>query len=458
MCEAELRLNRRTAPEIYLRVAAVTRAADGRLSLDGAGEPVDWVVVMRRFDQAGLFDRLAVSGRLTPELIDDLSAAIDRFQRLAEVRKGADQARELARVIDIAEGELGADPTMFDPETVARVVAALRRELDRRAGLLGERSDAGFVRLLHGDLHLRNVCLIDGRPTLFDAIEFDERLSVSDVLYDLAFLLMDLGHRRRRDLANRVLNSYLERTDDDAGLALLPLFLAYRALIRAYVGGPMARSQLDPARRSAAIAEAQWYFREAESLLCGSAPILVGLGGVSGTGKSTVARRLAPEIGSFPGAVVLRTDVIRKRLRRREAIERLPAEAYRPEISVRVYAELERRTMTLLQAGRSVVADAVWNHADARSRLAAVAGRSGVAFIGLWLTAPPEVLRARVAGRRNDASDADVTVLEAQLRQPLGAMDWVAVDAGGDANAPFDRARELVSLVDVHQGEPRAST
>ncbi|MBM3503359.1 MAG: hypothetical protein FJX65_05740 [Alphaproteobacteria bacterium] len=444
MCEAEVRLNRRTAPRIYERIAAVTRESDGRLAIDGAGTAIDWLVVMRRFDDSLLFDRLAEEGRLDEKLIEALCAEIDRFQRSAEIRSCVDLPAEMMRVVEIAARELQDQSDVFPASDVAAAVAGLRQELERRTPVLAKRPDGGFVRLLHGDLHLRNICLIDGKPVLFDSIEFDERLAVCDALYDLAFLLMDLGHRGRRDLANVVLNEYAWRTSDDAGLALLPLYLACRAAIRAHVGGPAAKVQPDAAARDAKVAEANRYLREVTNLLDGSPPRLIAIGGLSGSGKSTMSRALAPEVGGFPGAVILRSDVIRKKLFGRDPLERLPPEAYRPEVSAKVFDILFVRAANVLASGRSVIADAVWNRVGDRQRLTEVARVTGVPFVGFWLDAPAEVLRARVAARSDDASDADLAVLESQLASASDAVEWRRIDAGGKRGSALGEMRRIV--------------
>ena len=189
-----------------------------------------------------------------------------------------------------------------------------RAELDRRGALLDARRDADFVRQCHGDLHLRNIVLLDGRPTLFDGVEFNDKISCTDVLYDLTFLLMHLWRRRLPRHANEVWNQYLTDTGDLKGLPLLPLFLSCRAAVRAKTSATAARFQDDAARRRELQDLARKYLTMAEGLLHPARPCLVAIGGLSGSGKSTLALSLAPSVGAVPGAVVLRSDEIRKRL------------------------------------------------------------------------------------------------------------------------------------------------
>ena len=234
------------------------------------------------------------------------------------------------------------------------------------------------MRHCHGDLHLRNIVEIDGAPVLFDAIEFDDRLAMIDVLYDLAFLLMDLGKRGLGAHANAVLNAYLDAeggTGNLIGLAALPLFLAMRATIRAKVemlrARMAARIQAEAARD-----EARAYFALAQEFLAPVAPRLIAVGGLSGSGKSAVARAIAPSLGAFPGAVIVRSDVERKRLFGVAPEERLPARAYAPEVSDQVYAMSRKRAMMALFGGQAAIVDAVHAKPEEREALAALAART----------------------------------------------------------------------------------
>jgi aminoglycoside phosphotransferase family enzyme/predicted kinase len=448
-CAAELKLNRRTAPQIYLETRAISRDADGRLQWGRAGRPddeiVDYVVVMRRFEQHELLDNIASRGELPPSLLYALSAHIAAFHAKAEKRPdrgGAGAMAGLARTnIGILRGCWAAG---FDPVQVARVESAIERELPRIAALLERRQQAGKVRLCHGDLHLRNVCVIDGRPLLFDCIEFSEDIASIDVLYDLAFLVMDLDHYGHRGPANLVLNRYLDLTGEDDGLAAMPLFLALRAVIRAHVTATMAEhgwSERDPA---AAFAEARAYLGEAETVLSASKLRLIAIGGISGSGKSTLAAGLAPWLGRPPGARWLRSDVLRKLLFGCAPETPLPPEAYASDITERVYRDLRAGATAALRAGCSVVIDAVSLREDERRAFADVAADAGVPFTGLWLDAPAERMMARVGARRGDASDASPAVVAQQMEHGPGALDWIRIDAGGALDATLAAARLAV--------------
>jgi predicted kinase len=307
---------------------------------------------------------------------------------------------------------------------------------------LQARGRAGLIRNIHGDLHLGNIALIDGAPVLFDAIEFNPLIASGDLLYDLAFLLMDLVERGLQPAANAVLNRYLSETrrDDDLdALAALPLFLALRAAIRAKVTAAVLE-HAEPAQANAIRQPAAAYFRLAQTLIAPPRPMLVAIGGLSGTGKSRLAHTLAPRIGPAPGAVILRSDVERKAMYGRPETAPLPAQAYAPAVTGRLYAMLAEKAVRIVAAGHSAVLDAVFAQPQERSALAAAARAAGTEVRGLFLTAPTETRVARVDGRAADASDADAAIARQQESYALGAIDWTIVDASGTPDETLARA------------------
>ncbi|HYZ61262.1 MAG TPA: AAA family ATPase [Acetobacteraceae bacterium] len=440
-CEAELAINRGFAPDLYLGVEAVTRGADLRLRLGGVGTPEDWVVVMRRFASDTQFDRLADRGALTPGLMRELADTIAACHRMAEPREGDGGAAGIAQAIELAvEGMREAADTGLDPDAVAAWATRARAALEGQAALLEARRRAGKVRACHGDLHLRNICLLEGRPTPFDAIEFDPHLSSIDVLYDLAFLLMDLHGRGLDGLGNALFNRYLDQADEAGGLAALPLFLSLRAGIRAAVAGAARGAAPEQARGFGA--EAVRYLGLAAALLEDGDPAgLVAIGGASGTGKSTLAYALAPLLGRAPGARVLRTDVLRKRAAGVPIESRLPAESYTEAAQAATYAALAAEARVCLDGGQAVIADAVFVPKGAAG-IERVAREAGVAFQGLFLVADEAVLLRRVAARSGDASDATEAVVRAQMTAPSPPPPgWAVIEAGGDPAAVLEAAR-----------------
>jgi predicted kinase len=387
---------------------------------------------MRRFRQEDLFNRLAEAGRLTVAQMDELGEEIRAFHDEAErVEGGGGGAARMQAVIEENAEEFAERPDLFDPAEETAYDRQVRAALKDVAALLDRRREAGFVRRCHGDLHLRNICLIAGRPTLFDAIEFNDAIACVDVLYDLAFLLMDLDRRGLAAEANLVLGRYLRDEADYEGLAALPLFLSCRAAIRAKVAASAEASQTSAEARARKRADARDYFRAAAAYLETAPAVLVAVGGLSGSGKSRLAQGLAPGLGRAPGAVVLRSDVLRKRLFAVAEESRLPAQAYTPEAGLRVYGALRHLAGVTLRAGQSVIVDAVHARPEERAAVEEAAREAGVGFVGLWLEAPAEVLLARVGARRGDASDATGAVVRRQLDYEIGALTWHRLDAAG---------------------------
>ena len=415
MCEAEVEINRRLAPEIYLGVE------------EFGG---DWVVVMRQFDEDGLLDRMAERGQLTPDLMAALGARIaDYHDGLAPIRNGFGRPDDYRHSVAADIRQMLEQGERLDPEASRALADLMPKALEPYVDLVARRVEAGAIRRCHGDMHLRNIVLIDGKPVPFDAIEFSERIANIDVLYDLSFALMDLCERKLKPLANRLLNEWIWRIAElpsaphHEALALLPMFLSRRASIRAFVDSQAA------AVGNGDTSRARDYQRVVLSFLQPAPTRLMAIGGLSGSGKSTMAIRRAPEIGRVPGAVVVRSDVERKRLAGIPLEQRMPAGSYTPEASAKVYVAMFERAGQALRAGHSAILDAVFAKPEERQMAEALAREVGVPFEGLWLEVPKEVAQARVAGRGADASDATPAVVERQYGYGLGDIGWRRVDA-----------------------------
>ena len=443
-CEAEVRLNRRTASALYRGVIPITREADGSLALGGHGAPIDWLVEMARFDQNTLFDRLADCGKLDLSLMEGLADAIVRLHADAERRQDRGGRGGMAWVIEgNARGFAEHGASALDPGACERVTADARRMLGQHEDLLEARRRDGSVRSCHGDLHLRNICLIDGLPTLFDAIEFNEHLSCIDVLYDLGFLRMDLWRRDLRSHANAVFNEYMTRAADLRGLALLPLFLSCRAAVRAKTSVTASNVQPDERQRLDLHAASRQYLALAREFLRPPLPCLIAVGGLSGSGKSTLARGLASGVGPAPGALILRSDVIRKALLGVAPLTRLGPEGYSAAMSRHLYRTMAERALTTVEAGHAAIVDAVYGSANDRDEIASIARQAGVPFIGLWLDGPPEMLARRLQGRVLDASDATADVLHRQVLSTVAPLDWHHLDGALDAGRVRQDAEAL---------------
>jgi predicted kinase len=332
----------------------------------------------------------------------------------------------------------------FEEPDVAKFARLAEGRLTLTAGVLGQRGRSGAVRRCHGDLHLGNIVLWRGQPVLYDAIEFDETIATIDILYDLAFLLMDLDWHAQEPAANLILNRYLWRsgeTQDLQGLRALPLFLGLRAAVRALVSADRA-GQVQGGARDEARQRARGYLRAALGYLQPPSPCLIAVGGLSGTGKSTLGAAIATCVGPKPGAVHLRSDLERKALFAVAETARLPSQAYTREPSAHVYEILRNKARLVLAAGHAVIADAVHATDLERLEIEAVAAEIGVPFHGIWLEAEREELARRIGERRDDASDATPEILNRQLAKGTGRPSpvWMKVAAGGSKEETLQRA------------------
>jgi uncharacterized protein len=447
-CEAELRVNRLFAPQIYRAVRPITRDQDGALSIDGDGEPVEWALEMRRFDETATLDHLAEAGKIDDSLADDLARTVAAAHRSALPVEADPWIDALESYIGQNEQAFGEFPDLFPPDDAAQLIAESRQAFAKLLPLLRRRGEALLVRHGHGDLHLGNIALIEGKPVLFDAIEFDPLVASGDVLYDLAFLLMDLEERGLSRAANSVFNRYLtesKRDRDLDALGTLPFFMSMRAAIRAKVTAAK-REHADDKDQGEIENSAKAYFQFALKLITPPPPQLIAVGGLSGTGKSVLARMLAADIKPVPGAVVLRSDTLRKTLFDYPETEKLPEHAYTAAVTGRVYAALGERALRVLQAGHSAIIDAVFAKPDERTTIATAATEAGISFRGLFLTADLETRIARVGGRVSDASDADADVARQQAGYDVGTIDWIEVDASGTPEDTLARARAALGL------------
>jgi hypothetical protein len=442
-CEEELRLNRRLAPELYLDLVEI-RGTPAAPRVSGEGPVLDYAIRMREFPQASLASRALARGAFGAAEVDALAAQIATFHA------GAPRARVQERfgapdtVLEDALQNFEQVLPLIKSAPDDRVLRTLRRwtehEFALRRDAIAARKREGFVRECHGDLHLGNVVVLDGRPVPFDCIEFNDSLRWVDVMNEAAFLAMDLEDRSRGDLRWRFLNRYLEATGDYAGLAVLPFYLVYRALVRAKVH--LLRSRQPGLRRTekARLARAfQGYLRLAGRLAAPQRVALILAHGLSGSGKTTLTQPLVEALG----AVRMRSDLERKRLHGLAPLSSsgsgVGGGIYTAEATAATYRRLGELAQDALRAGFSVVVDAAFLRRSERDAFRAIAERLDAPFLILDFHAPIDVLRARVAerlARADDASEAGFAVLERQLatREPLTPAEMAAayaVDATG---------------------------
>lgn len=446
-CQQELRLNRRTAPRWYLDVVPVRNSPAGALiTVNGAAavqrpdEVIDWAVMMRRFDDRQLFNRLADDGKLTAAMVVDLAEVVARFHaqqtpappgfgRAEATRHVARQnMAELAALLDTSSPALA--PAVATP---AAEVAALQRWTEARgaelAALMDLRCRTGHVREVHGDLHLGNIVWAEGAPVLFDALEFNDTMRHIDTVGDLAFTFMDLIAHGLPRLAWQFISAVLESSGDHASLPLLAWWAVHRATVRAKVTLLGAVGQGVDA--GAMVAQARHYLAVATRLAgldrTAGTPRLVLTFGLSGSGKTLAAGALAERLGG----VRVRSDVERKRLFALPPTARSTPGLYAPEATRRTYERLQEVADQALAAGVSIVVDAASLLRHERDAMRSVAARHGAAFHLLVCQAPLPVLQARVAARQaagHDASDATPEVLARQQQW----AEWPGADEAAD--------------------------
>ncbi len=446
-CDEEIKINRPFAPQIYRRVVPITQRSDGSLDIDGDGTSVEFAIEMMRFDERQTIDHLAEAGPPNPDLIEAIGDAITASHAVAPRAAAEPWIESIPAFI---EGNTTAFRTAacFPERDIDALNSASQSAFLGIRELLQQRGREGYVRRCHGDLHLANIVLIEGKPVLFDAIEFDPTIASVDVFYDLAFPIMDLIRYDRHAAANALLNRYLGMTpvENLDALAALPLFMSLRAAIRANV--LLARLGRACDDKTDVMQSARAYFELAHLMIHPPAPKLVAVGGLSGTGKSVLARALAPGVAPLPGAVVLRTDILRKQRFQVAETDKLPASAYRPEITQHIYEILAQRAAQIISQGHSIVVDAVFAHETERTAICAAARKLNIRFIGFFLVTDLATRLSRVGRRERDASDATPEIAGLQEKYDIGAIDWVVIDASGTPEQTLKQCQTQIAYSD----------
>jgi hypothetical protein len=456
-CEEELRLNRRTAPALYLDVVPITGSASDPV-LGGDGPPIEYAVRMRRFSQEALLDRMARNGTLPEDCLDALGLALAGFHHSLPPAGAEQPYASPAQVLAAAMQNFDQIQSLAGPGADAAALATLRSWTARAhvalEAVFEARKREGFVRECHGDLHLGNIVMLEGQPVPFDGIEFNPEFRWIDVMNEVAFLVMDLEEHRLPHLAFRFLNRYLEAGGDYAGMAVLRFYIVYRAVVRAKVACIREHQEgLDAMARKLAAEEHAHYLGFAQGIAARGRGAVILMHGVSGSGKTTIARQLAESLQ----AVQLRSDVERKRLHGLEPGTRtgsaLAEGIYSPADSERTYARLAALARQVIAAGYPVIVDAAFLDARRRSAFRVLARETGVPFAIVSCEAPDALLRERVARREAqgaDASEAGLAVLDQQLaaREPFApdeSAEVVPVDAAAGAGA-VRAAAEMLAL------------
>ncbi len=422
-CIEELRINRRLAPDLYIDVVPITGSVE-RPCMEGSGRAIEYAVKMRQFAQDGMLEQVLARGELTSPLIDSIAEQVARFHAGLEPA-APDSPYGTPRSI------MGPALQNFDQLLPLPAAAQDRALLDalqqwtqaQHAALetlFTRRRQDGCVRECHGDLHLGNMVLVDGRVRVFDALEFNAELRWIDVISEAAFLGMDLEQHRRGDLAWRFLNAYLEHTGDYAGARVLRYYMVYRALVRAKVAGIRAtQAELAPERRAALTEKCHSHVALAHRLATQARPALIVHYGLSGSGKTTASQVILETIG----ALRVRSDIERKRLHGLAPSARTGSSmgggVYTAQATYATYARLASAAEDVVRGGCIALVDATFLRRAERDAFRALAQRLGVPFGIAEFTAAAETLRRRVESREReagDASEAGLEVLEHQLR------------------------------------------
>jgi len=467
-CDEELRLNRRLAPQLYLEVITITGSPE-HPKLKDKGRPIEYAVKMKQFRDEALLARLVEQDRLTPKQIDRLAETIASFHSRIDAAMADDNhglpdeiqatvENNFRKILNLIQG-------MPPSKHIEEISDWCRDKFDRCRKTMQQRKADGFIRECHGDLHLENIVLLDGRPTPFDCIEFNEAFRWIDVISEIAFVVMDLEAKRHRSLAWRLLNRYLEITGDYAGLRLLRYYLVYRAMVRATVT-LIKLAQTDPAQRNNSplanrfqqyVSLAHAYTQAARS----DRPLLIITHGFSGSGKSVLAGRLAERLG----AVRLRSDIERKRLAgygpQAQTGSPLHSGLYRREMSEATYRHLRNTAAQLLDERLPVIIDAAFLKQEERAACRQLARHHGAAFVILDVQAPVAMLRERIVKRQqeqNDPSEARLEVLEQQIdnHNPLETSEQgntIQTDTGRNRSADAiveDIEQRLHAVYDEH--------
>ncbi|GJD17731.1 hypothetical protein RIVM261_026870 [Rivularia sp. IAM M-261] len=415
-CHEELRLNQRGAAELYLEVLPIYQSNE-QYQFGATGDAVEYALKMRQFPDDGLFSTMFESGKINESYIEDLGRVVARYHGKTETSDYISSFGTVPKVREAFDQNyeqtvnyIGGPQTQQQFDETQQYTNKFFAE---RNELFQSRMKNNFIRECHGDLHMRNICLWHNQILLFDCIEFNEPFRFVDVMYDVAFTVMDLEARGRKDLANIFLNTYVEQTGDWEGLQVLPLYLSRQAYVRAKVTSFLLNDPGVPAAvKEESASSAAAYYTQAWEYTHSSTGRLILMSGVSGSGKSTTARYLARQIG----AIHLRSDAVRKHLGGVGLYERGGSELYTSEMTTKTYTRLIDLGVMLASIGFNVILDAKYDRVNLRSDAINKATEKGISLQIIQCTAPVEVLNERLSSRSGDIADATVDLLSSQLQ------------------------------------------
>jgi hypothetical protein len=421
----ELRLNQAIAPELYLEVLSITQAGN-KFVLGGIGNPIEYTLKMYQFPQEDLLINRFEAGTLTEENLEELGQVVAQFHAktmTSEYIRSFGEVENIKAAIaqnhDQTKKYIGIAQTQKQYDEIRQFSATF---LSENQALFKQRQERDRIRECHGDLHLKNICFWHNKIQLFDCIEFNESFRFVDVMYDVAFTVMDLDARGRKDLSNIFLNTYLEQTGDWEGVQVLPLYLSRQACVRAKVNSLLLDDRsIDQSNKEKAMQTAADYYRLAWEYTKNTQGQLILMSGLSGSGKTTVAKQLAKRIN----AIHIRSDAVRKHLAGISIDHRGTEELYTPQMNQKTYDRLLELGKMLVNRGFSVILDAKYDRWQWREDAIAFARSHRIPFKIVYCTAPIEVLRDRMARRINDISDATPDLLAQQqaLFEPFSQLE-----------------------------------
>ena len=416
-CQEELRLNQRGAPELYLEVLPITLSGE-KYQLQGDGDVVEYVLKMQQFPDDALLSKMFEQSKLSEEHIKDLGRVVAQYHAVTETNDYILSFGEVAQVrASIDENYEQTTKYIGGPQTQTQfdeTKSYTDNFFAQHPELFTSRIKNKCIRECHGDIHLNNICLWQDRVLLFDCIEFNEPFRFVDVMYDVAFAIMDLEARGRKDYANVFLNTYAEQTGDWEGLQLLPLYLSRQAYVRAKVTSFLLDDPGIPAEvKENAAKTAGEYYKQAWEYTKPRQGQLFIMSGVSGSGKSTTSRLLSRELG----AVIIRSDAVRKHLAQIPLLERGGDELYTPQMTEKTYNKLSELGVLLAKQGFTVILDAKYDRQHLRGDVISQALKQQLPLKIIQCVAPEAILRERLNERTGDIADATTDLLSSQLQQ-----------------------------------------
>jgi len=425
-CDEELRLNKRLAPEIYLDVVKVIESQNN-LVLNGDGKVIEYAVKMRQFQQYMQFDHLLSRNELTREMIEATAGLLAEFHQSISIAERETNYGNPEQVYQpVAENFSQIKERLFEKNTlklVSTIETWSEKQFSQLKNIFLQRKKNNFIRECHGDLHLRNIAWYQNNPLAFDCLEFNENFRWIDVVSEIAFLIMDLDDHQQNIFARILLNKYLELTGDYSGCRVLQFYLVYRAMVRAKVDAIRASQEgIDKHEKIEALDECQSYLELAENYIQQHSPILIITRGKSASGKSTLTQILLEKLG----AVRIRSDVERKRLFNIDNNQDTKTDAnqgiYTSDSTAQTYAKLLELAGYVIDSGMPVIIDATFAKQEQRILFKELADKKKVNFFILEFTASDDELRKRIKARVNDISDADIGILEHQIK------NWLPLD------------------------------